>query len=250
MKPRTKHILLTICTVTCITVLLGYCVFAVVYFCQGNNTVTCTNISVCIEDSASYQFIQQADVYKYMHKKRIAPMGKEIGIEQCNQLENSLLKMTQIKQAECFMGYNGTLYIQLWQRYPIFRVLPVSGKSYYIDQDRKKMPTTTNFTAYLPVVSGHVSLKAAQNELYDFVQYLLSNPLWKSMFAEIHVTKDNQIMLVSRQGIPYIELGALQAYQQKLNKLRAWYQQYPHKNNSDLYKKITITYDQLIFCAK
>ncbi|MED9995391.1 MAG: cell division protein FtsQ/DivIB [Paludibacteraceae bacterium] len=250
MKPRTKQILLTICTVTCITVFVGYCIFSIAYFCQDKELVVCANVEVCIEDSASYQFVQQADVYQYMHKKHIAPIGKPIGINQCHQIEKTLSQMTQIKQVECYMGYDSTLYIQLWQRYPIFRVMPAVGKSYYIDRDQKKMPTTANFTAYLPVVSGYVSLQEAQTEVFDFVQYLLNDNLWKSMIAEIHVSKDKQFTLVSRQGIPYIELGSLQDYPQKLKKLRAWYQQYPHKNDSNIYKKITITYDQLIFCAK
>ena len=183
-------------------------------------------------------------------KNKINPINKVIGIEEAHHIEKSIAQLSPIKQVNCYMGYNGKLHINLYQRCPIFRVLTSKGESYYIDAERRTMPVSNLFTAYTPVVTGNVSKKVAQNELYDFMQYLLTDKDWSSLFAEVHLDEKQNIRLTSRQGIPYVELGKLNNYLSKMEKLRVWYQQYPHKNDATVYKKITITYDELIFCIK
>ncbi len=250
MNPKVKHILSLIAIITCITCLLGYCIFALIYFKKPDQKIQCNRVSVCVKDSMEHGFVNASMIYDHLAKHNINPIGTLIGIEEAHRIEKSIAQLSPIKKVECYMGYKGDFHINLYQRCPLFRVLPVEGKSYYMDNERRPMPTSSLFTAYTPIVTGNVNTHFAQGELYDFMQYLLLDKDWAALFYEVHVDEKQNIRLTSRQGIAYIELGKLTHYESKMEKLRAWYLQYPHKNDANIYKKITITYDELIFCTK
>lgn len=250
MTPKTKHILQLIFTITLIVILASYLIFSVCYFKKPNEKIPCKQVEICIEDSSKYRFTNELDIRNYLSKRKLNPSGKHIGIAVTNQIERSLREMNVCKKADCFMGYDSVFYIHLWQRCPLFRVIPNQGKSYYIDQDRQKMPVSNNFTAHLPILSGEIKTDAAQKHWFDFMLYLQNDKHWKNMIAEVHVDAQDKVILSSKQGIPYIELGTLQDYPAKMEKLRAWYAEFPHKNNDSIYQKISILYDQLIFCTK
>lgn len=250
MNSRVKHIVSLVAIITCIVFLAGYCLFAMIYFKQPNQKIQCKQVDVCVEDSAEHRFVNAIMIYDHLESNQLNPIGTSIGIEEADQIEKSISTLSPIKEAHCYMGYNGILHINLYQRCPLFRVVPNHGDSYYIDDERRTMPTSHLFTAYTPIVTGSIGQEMAQNELYDFMVYLLSDEDWKALFAEVHMDEKQNIRLTSRQGIAYIELGNLTNYEQKMEKLRAWYQQHPHKNNATIYKKITIQYDNLIFCTK
>lgn len=250
MNPRVKHIIRLIATITLITCMVGYCIFALVHFTKPDQKVLCKSVSICIKDSTEHRFVNASMIYHHLEKHHINPIGKLTGIAETDCIEKSIAQLSPIKETHCYMGYNGNLHITINQRCPLFRVLPQKGKSYYIDQDRQPMPTSNLFTAYTPIVTGNVSKDMAQQELYDFMIYLLNDKAWNALFAEVHIDNKQNIRLTCRQGIKYIEMGKLANYHKKMEKLRAWYQQYPHKNDPCLYEKITITYDELIFCTK
>lgn len=228
---------------------MGYCIFAIVYF-KAPSTHACNSVAVCIQDSAENHYIDQAMVHQFLAKKGIQPIGQHISPQDAYTIEKTIQQMSPIKDVECYMGYDSCLYIDIWQRHPVFRVIANNGRNYYIDQDRRTMPLSDLFTPYLPLVTGHVTTQMAQNELFDFIQYLFNDPDWKVLIAEVHVNSKQQITLTSKQGIPYIEIGKLNNYAAKMEKLRAWYQQHPNKNDSNIYQKITIHYENLLFCTK
>lgn len=249
MNPKVKHILCQIAIGLTLFVLLGYCMFAIIYF-KAPTTTPCQTVQVCIKDSAEHRYINSSMIHQYMQRKQVQVFGKEIGIAETNRIEQLIQQLSPVKEVQCYMGYDSCLYIDIWQRQPLFRVIPHQGKSYYIDNERKSMPLSNLFTPYVPILSGHVNTKAAQNEWYDFMNYLINDDDWRVLIAEVHVNSKQQICLTSRQGVPYIEVGSLEQAQKNLQKLRAWYQQYPGKNSPNLYHKISIQYNNLIFCSK
>lgn len=250
MNERVKHIVSLVAIITLIVGMVGYCIFALIYFVPPSQSLACKQVIVCVKDSNEYRFVNASMIYGHLDKQQLNPIGSSIGVEEADRIEKSIAQLSPIKEVNCYMGYNGNLYIDLYQRCPIFRVLPQQANSYYVDKERRIMPTSNLFTAYTPIVTGHVNKEMAQNELYDFMCYLLEDKDWNALFAEVNVDEKGNIRLTSRQGIPYIEMGELDNYTQKMEKLRAWYQQYPHKNDPSIYKKISITYDELIFCTK
>jgi cell division protein FtsQ len=206
----------------------------------------CKNIVIDIDDK--YNFISEEDITNLLKEKKLYPINKTISHKDADKIEKALSKMSLSKEVECYVG-DSTLYIDLTQRKPVYRVF--SGKSsYYVDNERKIMPTSKNFTAKVPIVLGHIDKTQASEEVYDIVEYIEEDKYWSSLFKQIYITQENEIILISKQGIGEILLGDISEYKEKLELLRRWYEQYPERNCDTLYSRINLKYDNLIYCTR
>lgn len=246
MNERTKHIIITILVWLIVTIFGGYTIFAIVMFGSKEKQQVCKNIVIDIDDK--YNFISEEDITNLLKEKKLYPINKTISHKDADKIEKALSKMSLSKEVECYVG-DSTLYIDLTQRKPVYRVF--SGKSsYYVDNERKIMPTSKNFTAKVPIVLGHIDKTQASEEVYDIVEYIEEDKYWSSLFKQIYITQENEIILISKQGIGEILLGDLSEYKEKLELLRRWYEQYPERNCDTLYSRINLKYDNLIYCTR
>lgn len=246
MNERTKHIIITILVWLVVTIFGGYTIFAIVMFGSKEKQQVCKNIVIDIDDK--YNFISEEDITNLLKEKKLYPINKTISHKDADKIEKALSKMSLSKEVECYVG-DSTLYIDLTQRKPVYRVF--SGKSsYYVDNERKIMPTSKNFTAKVPIVLGHIDKTQASEEVYDIVEYIEEDKYWSSLFKQIYITQENEIILISKQGIGEILLGDISEYKEKLELLRRWYEQYPERNCDTLYSRINLKYDNLIYCTR
>lgn len=246
MNERTKHIIITILVWLIVTIFGGYTIFAIVMFGSKEKQQVCKNIVIDIDDK--YNFISEEDITNLLKEKKLYPINKTISHKDADKIEKALSKMSLSKEVECYVG-DSTLYIDLTQRKPVYRVF--SGKSsYYVDNERKIMPTSKNFTAKVPIVLGHIDKTQASEEVYDIVEYIEEDKYWSSLFKQIYITQENEIILISKQGIGEILLGDISEYKEKLELLRRWYEQYPERNCDTLYSRINLKYDNLIYCTR
>ena len=102
----------------------------------------------------------------------------------------------------------------------------------------------------MPVVVGHIDKTQASEEIYNLVEYLQNDEYWNTLFKQIYITENQDIILVSKQGIEEILLGDISEYKEKLEVLRKWYEQYPERNCDTLYSRINLKYDNLIYCTR
>ncbi len=246
MKESTKHIIFTITVWLIVAILGGYCIFSIIMFGSKEKEHTCKNIIIDIDDK--YNFIQEEDITNVLKSKKLYPINKPISHNDAHKIETALSKMSLSKEVECYVG-DSTLYIDITQRKPIYRVF-TEKESYYVDNERKIMPTSKNFTAKVPIVVGHLDKVQASEEVYDLVEYLQENEYWSTLFKQIYITSNQDIVLVSKQGIEEILLGNINEYKEKLEVLKKWYEQYPDRNCDTLYSKINLKYDNLIYCTR
>ena len=227
-------------------ILGGYCLFGIIMFSSVEKENTCK--SIVVEVNKEYDFIDEKDVNKVLKSKNIYPLNKKLNHELANKIEKELSHMTLSKNVECYVG-DSTLYVEILQRKPVYRV--ISGNtSYYVDSDREIMPTSRNFTANVPIVLGGIDKTQAKEEVYDLVEYIENDKYWKALFRQIYITDKKEVILISTQGVEEIHLGEISAYKEKLDILKRWYEQYPERNCDTLYSKISLKYNNLIYCTK
>ncbi|MEI7504622.1 MAG: hypothetical protein WCJ61_15195, partial [Paludibacter sp.] len=134
------------------------------------------------------------------------------------------------------------------QRCPKFRV--VGFGSYYVDADRKTMPVSQNYAAYVPVVSGRITVSMATGKMFDFITFLEENPFWNAQIEQINVRDDLKIELVPRVGDAIILLGKLDNYVAKLKKLNRLYTEGFKVIGWNRYKIIDLEYKDQVVCTK
>ncbi len=244
MKPIWKYILICFFTI----LVIGYLVFSMCRFSGREKSNVCRDLKIILADSSNIQLITQADIAQILEQNDLNPLGKTIKNIRTESIEEILHKNPMIKVAECYKTPSGTVSIRVFQRSPKFRV--VGMQSYYIDVDRKPMPVSTNHAAYVPVVSGRVTVSMASGKMFDFVTYLEDNPFWNAQIEQIYVRDDLKIELVPRVSDAIILLGTLDNYQSKFKKLYKLYQKGFNVIGWNRYKVIDLQYKDQIVCSK
>jgi cell division protein FtsQ len=247
VKERTKNIIISVLIWLAVAILAGYCIFAIIMFGSKDEPTLCKNIVIDIDDK--YNFIQEEEIIKTLKRNKIYPTNKPISHKDADKIEKVLSKLSLSKEVECYIG-DSTLYIDITQRKPVYRVFTKNNETYYVDSDRKIMPTSKNFTAKVPIALGHIDKIEATEEVYDIITYLEEDKYWNSLFKQIYVTQDKELIFISKQGVEEILLGDIKNYKEKLEVLKKWYEQYPERNCDTLYSRINLKFENLIYCTR
>ena len=222
-----------------------WCVLAFVV--PSNDTKKCENIHLIVSDYDDFKFVSDNDVRVQLQNSGVYPVGKLHSDIDLTEMEESLMKLNMVKSVKCYFATNGDVNVSVTQRVPVFRVKE-DGRDYYIDNERKRMPTSIKFSAYVPIVTGNVNFEFAASELYDFVVYLQSESRWRSAFTQVYVYPENKVELIPRVGDFRIELGTLERYEAKLGKLEKFLKVLPKYHSWDKYSVINLEYRDQVVC--
>ena len=230
------------------SLVLGYLVYSLWYFSGTDKENVCHKLEIIFNDGDKVQLINQQDVARILEENNINPIGKTIKYISTETIEVTLHKNPMIKTVECYKTPSGVVFIKLQQRCPKLRVVGLG--SYYIDTDRKPMPVSQNYAAYVPVISGKVTVSMASGIMFDFVTFLEKNSFWNAQIEQINVRDDKKIELVPRVGDGIILLGSLDNYQSKLEKLHKLYVNGFNTIGWNRYKLIDLEYKDQVVCNK
>jgi cell division protein FtsQ len=228
---------------------LSYLIYAAITFIHTPQEQVCNTIHIFKVDSIDYNFVKRKDIEKQLEENNIHPEGKKIDYYFTHRIEEVIKTMNYVKRVECYRTNKGDVVIRIWQRQPVVRII-TPFDSYYIDQDREKMPISKNFTVMLPIVSGNFTERYAKNELFDFVSYISNDAFWNAQIEQIYVKENKKIELVPKVGLYTITLGKLENYEDKLKKLYLFYKTYPQFTLIDTYSNINIEYNKLLYATK
>lgn len=244
MKPALKYTLIGFFTI----LVLAYSGLVLWSFQRSYAEKKCRRYRVVLPDSTKVQLISRDDVVNLLDDNGINLKGVELKDINSAKIERILLRNKMILSAECFKTPSGLVEIRVKQRIPKLRV---SGyDSYYVDENRQILPVSTNYAAYIPVVSGRVTKEMACGSLYDFVNFLEQNPFWNHQIEQIYVREDKKVELIPRVGDCVIELGYLENYEAKLGKLMKLYQKGFNIMGWNRYRTIDLQYKDQVVCGK
>ena len=112
------------------------------------------------------------------------------------------------------------------------------------------MPISQRYVAHVPIATGYMEKEFAENELYEFALFLQDNEFWNNQIEQICVFPNKEVELIPRVGRFRIVLGSLDDFEEKLNKLRLFYDQAIPKVGWDKYSVIDLKYKNQIVCTK
>lgn len=231
-------------------VIVTYLALAMSLFNREPHARVCQGIKLDIQDSVYAGFINRQEVMLQLKKRGIEPVGRPINGLRTDEMEEVLSSNPLIDHVECFTTPSGWLRVKVWQRIPLYRVMDVQGKSYFVDTKGETMSFQARCVARLPIVTGHVSAKMTSGELYHFVSYLNEDEFWNAQIEQIHVLKDGSVELVPRVGNHIISLGKLTQYERKLLRMKEFYRKGLNKVGWNKYSRISVEYSNQIVCTK
>lgn len=231
-------------------VLAVYLVVASTFLNHKSNEAICEAVDLVVTDSIDYGFISNKDILNLLNSQKISPVGLKINEINTNKMEEIISKQPFVESVDCYKTPGNKIGIKIRQRVPLLRVMANNGENYYVDQKGETMPVPTGSTAYVPIITGNVSKDFAKKELYAFGLFLRDNSLWNAQIEQINVTAQKELELIPRVGENVIFLGKPENYEEKLDRLKTFYEKGLNKVGWNKYSRISLEFNNQIICTK
>lgn len=227
----------------------GYLVVAVWKFASQAEDRICEGVNVEILDSIADGFITESFIRSLLTRNNISPEGMRISEINLEQIEELMLGESHIERANCFYNAAGVLCIKVVPQRPVLHVISQNGDDYYLSSTGLTMPTAS-FNVNLCVATGRISKQFASERLLEMALFIHDNLFWREQIEQIHVLSPERIELYPRVGQHVIELGSIDGFQEKLDRLRIFYRKGLERVGWNKYSTISLAYDGQIVCTK
>lgn len=236
-------------------VLILFIVGTLAFTSLEGKDVVCRNIEVDYKTDEPIQ-ISKDEIVRLVKATDKEILGKTLNQINTERIENSIEKHDAIINAEVFKviakdtgSYHGVLTVKVEHRKPVVRVMSNSG-SYYLDEYGSKIPISTNYTANVLATTGFFSEKFAKEELLPFVLFVENDEFWQAQIEQVHVQQNGDVLLTPLVGEHTIEFGTLENYEQKLQKMKAFYKQVLANDNWNKYKTVSLKYNNQVIAKR
>lgn len=227
-------------------VVMGYLIFSASYFRDSARDNVCERFEVVIKDSSRTRFVETQDIVNLVKRYDLYPVGRKFGGINTLAIRDTILTNRLVESVEVFTTAGGSIVASIRQREPVLRVISNSRGSFYIDKDRRIMPLSSNFAVYVPIATGAIDEKFAQNELYDFAMFLRDHPEWDAWVEQIVVLENKDVGLIPRAGDFRIILGSLDDYPAKLAKFVLFAEEGLNVVGWNRYREINLKYENQV----
>ena len=235
--------------------LIAFIVGTLAFTSGESKDILCRDIEVSFSSKDQIQ-VNSKDILRKVNAADNKILKKTLGQINCELIENEVEKLQAIHKAEVYKiivkdtsSYKGVLVVKVKHRKPVVRIISENA-NYFLDKEGNKIPSSSDYTANVLVVTGFLSEKFAATELLPFVLFVEEDDFWEAQIEQIHVEKNGNILLTPLVGDHIIELGSLDNYNGKLKKMRAFYEQVLANNSWNKYKTISLKYNNQVIAKR
>lgn len=228
---------------------VGYLVFAVWKFAGEAENRICEGVTVEIIDSIPDGFISDEYIRSVLTRNKISPEGMKIRDINLERIEQLMLEESHIESASCYYNAVGELCIRVVPQQPVLHIISQKGEDYYLSNTGLTMPTGS-FNVELCVATGNITKKFASEHLLEFAKFIRNDLFWSEQIEQIHVVSPDEIELYPRVGQHVIELGSINNFREKLDRLRVFYREGLERVGWNKYRTISLAYDGQVVCTK
>lgn len=212
-----------------------------------------------IEDAESLGFVTPASIRNELQDslKILALEGQLIRDFTPSKLERIVLTNPYTERAAAYTDVPGNLYIKIQQKRPIGRVFNAHF-DYYISEHGSKFPTSRDFTARVPLVTGDFlesdrytdsMFSEKGKEVYTLLQAIDTSVYFKAFTDEILYHDGNSdLTIIPVIGDVEIVLGDVSDLSDKLNRLRVFYSKVLNSGTLYKYKRINLKFKNQVVC--
>lgn len=248
---KNKYTFRKILVVSVWTLLLTGTVVLLIAAISKKSSSHISGVQIVISGVQNNYFIDKKDVLTILEKVNGKKLKEQpIGSLDLTKMEKNLQNDQWIKRAELFFDNNNVLQVKITEREPVARIFTVSGGSFYIDSSLKRLPLSNKFSARLPVFTSFPTdvriLKKEDSLLLDGIkilgEYIGSHPFWMAQIEQVDITPAGTFELIPKLGNQVIRFGNITNYEEKFNKLLAFYKQVQTTIGWNKYSVLDIQY--------
>ena len=258
MKKTLKYILLGICGALIIACIV--CAFIAGH--ESRKEILCKRINIIVADSLENRFINPDKIKKDIRKEYGNVVGMPLDSIDLSKVEEIVDGKTAVFKSQAYTTKDSTLNIEIKQRKPVVR-FQKGRTGFYADKEGYIFPLQTSFTSHVLIIDGNIpiNMNCVQTGQIDdsegkdwfhktiaLVNYIESDTEWKKAIVQININKNNDIVMVPRDGQEKFIFGQPDDIEHKFEKLRKYYTAIVPKAGKDTYKVIDLRFKGQIVC--
>ncbi|MEK6450108.1 MULTISPECIES: cell division protein FtsQ/DivIB [Myroides] len=166
-----------------------------------------------------------------------------------NNLEKGVLNNDLIKDADVYLTVDGRLFVDVWQKKAIGRIIEDS-KNYYLDEYGQRMPLSIHYSDRVPMVQGKVN-QSNEKDLKEMLELINEDEFLRKDITGIIVESDRSLKLMSRTNNFDIQFGGFDEKEKKLKNYKAFVQYMVNEDiEQNKYKVVNLKFTQQVICTK
>lgn len=256
MLNRTVRYIITIVTVVLV---FGTAAVAVIAGRNSRKPLVCKSLDVVIVDSLENDFVNKADVKRFLDKEYGGYIGTVLDSIDLCRIETIIDGRSAVMKSQAFVTKDGTLHIKVTQRKPIVRFQKTDG-GFYADAEGYVFPLQSSYASYVQIIDGDIPINMKSghkgeienpeekiwfDKVMKLVNFIEDNP-WKERIVQIHVGNGGELTLIPREGEEKFIIGQPMNIEDKFARIEKYYTAIaPLERN---YKTINLIFDGQIVC--
>lgn len=259
---KKKHLILRIQQLSWAAVLLIMVMLVSSAVNKRKTTRSAREMEVNIETAteADSSLITKLEVEELLQKSfNYSILDSELKRIDVQRAERVLEKNPFVENADVFIDNRGKINVNLQQRKPVVRVMDGEGRNYYLDAKGNYMPLSEHHTARVLVLTGYIrphepdfinNPRHMLKNLFELATILRTDEFFHHMIEQVHVAQNGDIVFVPKLGKQQILFGKYLNIQEKLQRLKIFYNEAIPQEGWTKYKQIDIRFRNQIVCKK
>lgn len=212
---------------------------------QRNKARDISGIAIEFEDETRL-FITKKTVNKLLIQNidSVTSIDKDTLV--LNKMESILLENPMIKNAEVYVTIDGILSVNITQRKPVARVK--NEPDFYLDEDGKTMPLSTEYSARVPIVSG--ILKNQYTEISELIKKITKDDFLKELVIGLDIVNEDEVVFRVRKNQFKVLIGPPVEIDHKFQKFKAFYKILKRDSLLENYSLINLKYNNQVVATK
>lgn len=205
----------------------------------------CRQVLVEVENADSATLVTPQGILTDLQHQNFRLKGLPMWQINTNQVEQFLRKSPFLESASVVKGADGQLLIVVRQIVPVLRIMD-GNDSYYVNRQGKRMPASANYFADVPVVSGHFTKAYGPERLLPMIQYVEADPTLRSIVSMYNFVDSSNVFIIPVFAGHVVNLGSIQGYESKFQKLMLFYRKVMPAKGWDLYDTLSLKWNHQV----
>ena len=206
------------------------------------------NLHFSIKHPSGQLFLTIEDVHQLIASEADTTANVRLSEINIALLEESIENHPLILSAEVYSNLSGGLFVDVVQKEALARVLGDTER-YYIDVLGERMPLSPHYSAPVPLVSGRMDSVGMSESLKVLKACREDADFWP-LLAGVDVRENGTVRIFTRMGSHEILIGRTTDLEEKIKKLKAFYEYGIDKNELPQLKRIDLRFNRQVVVQK
>ncbi len=236
---------------------------------EQNGTI-CKHVDINIHYGQAEMLVTESDIGFLIRQISGEIQGLPMWEINTEKIERAITRQPYVLQANVFETHSGDVYVHVYQRQPVLRIMTETSKGYYIGKQGVILPINPAYPARVLIASGHIpdacfissspgsdqqpadSVNSSRllSDLYKLALFVSQKSFFKAQIDQIYVNKNGEYELIPKVGDHIVILGNAEDLEDKFQRLFVFYKRGLNQVGWNRYNVINIKYKNQVVCSK